>query len=118
MGRNRKDGTGVAVAVQVADRFPDGQLYVNLRGFDPVGPPVTPAEAVRGFLDALEVPAARIPVNLDHQAALDRRLLAGRKVLVLLDNAHDADQVRPLLPGSPGCGVLVTSRYRLTKIGR
>ncbi|MGO8937061.1 MAG: hypothetical protein ACLQLO_07975 [Mycobacterium sp.] len=57
-------------AHQVAGRFPDGQLYVNLRGFDPAGPPVTPAEAVRGFLDAFEVPAARIPVSLDAQAAL------------------------------------------------
>ena len=100
-------------AHQVADRFPDGQLYVNLRGFDPAGPPVTPAEAVRGFLDAFEVPAERIPGSLDAQATLYRSLLTGRRVLVLLDNARDTNQVRPLLPGSPGCSVVVTSRNRL-----
>jgi NB-ARC domain len=77
---------------------------------------MTPAEAVRGFLDAFEVPAARIPVSLDAQAALYRSLLAGRRVLVLLDNARDADQVWPLLPGSPGCSVVVTSRNRLTSL--
>jgi len=89
-----KTALAVQWAHQVADRFPDGQLYVNLRGFDPAGPPVTPAEAVRGFLDAFEVPAAPIPANLDAQAARYRSLLAGRRVLVLLDNAHDADQVQ------------------------
>jgi tetratricopeptide (TPR) repeat protein len=111
-----KTALAVKWARQVADRFPDGQLYVNLRGFDPAGPPMTPAEAVRGFLDALEVPAARIPVSLDAQAGLYRTLLAGRRVLVLLDNARDADQVWPLLPGSPGCCVVVTSRNRLRSL--
>src|SRR5207249_9397797 len=96
--------------------FPDGQLYVNLRGFDPTGSAMTPAEAVRGFLDAFEVPAERIPVSLETQAALYRSLLAGRRVLVVLDNARDVDQVRPLLPGSPGCLVVVTSRNRLTSL--
>jgi tetratricopeptide (TPR) repeat protein len=109
-----KTTLAVQWAHQVAGRFPDGQLYVNLRGFDPAGPPVTPAEAVRGFLDAFEVPAERIPVSLHAQEALYRSLLAGRRVLVLLDNAGDTSQVWSLLPGSPGCCVVVTSRNRLT----
>jgi tetratricopeptide (TPR) repeat protein len=101
---------------QVADRFPDGQLYVNLRGYGPTGPPVSPAEALRAFLDALEVPAQRIPVGVEAQSSLYRSVLAGRRVLVVLDNARDAAQVRPLLPGSPGCHVLITSRSRLTSL--
>jgi len=100
----------------VAYRFPDGQLFVNLRGFDPSASPMSPAEAVRGFLDAFEVPAERIPVGLEAQASLYRSILAGRRVLVVLDNARDAAQVRPLLPGSGGCFVLVTSRNRLTSL--
>jgi tetratricopeptide (TPR) repeat protein len=96
----------------VSDQFPDGQLYVNLRGFGP-GDPMLVAEAVRGFLDAFEVPPERIPVSFDAQLALYRSLLADRKVLIVLDNARDADQVRPLLPGSPSCRVVVTSRTRL-----
>ena len=103
-------------AHQVADRFPDGQLYVNLRGFDPAGPPVTPAEAIRLFLDALAVPAGRVPGGLEAQAGLYRSLLAGKRMLVLLDNARDVDQVRPLLPASPGCLVIVTSRSQLTSL--
>jgi tetratricopeptide (TPR) repeat protein len=103
-------------AHQVAGRFPDGQLYVNLRGFDPAGPQMTSVEAVRLFLDALAVPAARIPAGLDAQAGLYRSLLVGKRMLVLLDNARDVDQVRPLLPASPGCLVIVTSRSQLTSL--
>ena len=103
-------------AHQVAERFPDGQLYVNLRGFDPGGPPVAPVEAIRLCLDALAVPAARIPAGLDAQAGLYRSVLAGKRMLVLLDNARDVDQVRPLLPASPGCLVIVTSRNQLTSL--
>ena len=108
-----KTALAVHWAHQVADRFSDGQLYVNLRGFGPADVPVAPAEAIRGFLDALGVRPERIPAALDAQAGLFRSLLAGKKMLIVLDNAHDEQQVRPLLPASPGCLVLVTSRRQL-----
>jgi DNA-binding SARP family transcriptional activator len=98
---------------RVAQHFPDGQLYVNLRGFDPTGAATEPAEALRVFLGALGVPAQQIPVEVDARAALYRSLLAGRRALVVLDNARDAEQVRPLLPGAAGCLVMVTSRNQL-----
>lgn len=101
-------------AHRVAERFPDGQLYVNLRGFDPSGTPLPPAEAVRGFLEALAVPPDRVPAGQEARVGLYRSILAGRRVLVILDNARDAEQVRPLLPGAPGCLVVVTSRDQLT----
>jgi tetratricopeptide (TPR) repeat protein len=109
-----KTALAVYWAHQVASRFPDGQLYVNLRGFDPGGLPVSAAQAIRSFLDAFGIPAEQIPQSLDAQASLYRSRLAGRRVLVLLDNARDIEQVRPLLPGSPGCLVLITSRNQLT----
>ncbi|MBQ0852320.1 tetratricopeptide repeat protein [Streptomyces sp. BH-SS-21] len=101
---------------RVRGHFPDGQLYVNLRGFDPSGSLRDPAEVLRGFLDAFDVAPTRIPVGLEAQAALYRSLLADRRVLVVLDNARDAEQVRPLLPGAPGCLALITSRNRLTSL--
>ena len=100
-------------AHRIADRFGDGQLYVNLRGFDPSGDAMEPAEAIRGFLDALQVPGPQIPSSLEAQAGLYRTLLAGKRMLVLLDNARDSEQVRPLLPGVPGGLVVVTSRNQL-----
>jgi DNA-binding SARP family transcriptional activator/tetratricopeptide (TPR) repeat protein len=101
-------------AHRVRDQFPDGQLYLNLRGFDPTGSPVTPADALRGFLDAFDVSHERIPASFEAQVGLYRSLLADRRVLVVLDNARDAEQVRSLLPGAPRCLVLVTSRDQLT----
>ena len=108
-----KTALAVHWAHQVAHRFPDGQLYVNLRGFDPSGRPVAAAEAIRGMLDALGIPAGQIPTGQDAQAGLYRSLLAGKRMLVLLDNAREAGQIRPLLPGGPGCLVVVTSRNQL-----
>lgn len=109
-----KTALAVHWAHRVAEGFPDGQLYVNLRGFDPSGTAVTPDQAVGGFLDALGVPAQRIPVDFQARVGLYRSLLAGRRVLVVLDNARDTDQLRPLLPGAPGCLAVVTSRSQLT----
>jgi DNA-binding SARP family transcriptional activator/tetratricopeptide (TPR) repeat protein len=109
-----KSTLAIRFARQVAPLFPDGQLYVNLRGFDPAGAPMQPGTALEWFFDALGVPALSLPPALEAQSALLRTLLHGRRMLLLLDNAHDADQVRPLLPGSPGCMVLVTSRSQLT----
>jgi DNA-binding SARP family transcriptional activator/tetratricopeptide (TPR) repeat protein len=100
-------------AHRVRDEFPGGQLYVNLRGFDPAEAPVSPTVVVREFLDALAVPVQRIPTTFEAQVGLYRSLLANRRVLVVLDNARDAEQARQLLPGSPTCLVLVTSRDAL-----
>lgn len=108
-----KTSLAVSWAHRVADRFPDGQLFVNLRGFDPSGSALTAAEALRGLIDAFGVPPQRVPAGRDAQVGLYRSLLAGRRILVVLDNARDADQVRPLLPSSPGCMSIVTSRGQL-----
>lgn len=94
------------------DRFPDGQFYVDLRGSSP-RPPVTPMAALVHFLQALGVPAEQIPAEPDEAVGLYRSVTALRRILVVLDNAADADQVRPLLPGGAGCVVLVTSREQL-----
>ncbi|MFD9701370.1 BTAD domain-containing putative transcriptional regulator [Lentzea sp. NPDC059081] len=99
-----------------AERFPDGQLFVDLHGFSPAEEPMRPEVAVRGFLDALGVEPDRIPTDLHAQAALYRSLVVDRRMVVLLDNAVTADQVVPLLPGSPACTVLVTARTRLASL--
>ncbi|MEU2034333.1 ATP-binding protein [Nocardia amamiensis] len=111
-----KTALAVHWAHQVADRFRDGQLYVNLRGFDPTGIPMAPAEAIRGFLDAFGVAPEQMPVGTDAQTALYRRLVSGRKMLLVLDNARDSDQVRPLLPDTASCRVVITSRNQLADL--
>jgi tetratricopeptide (TPR) repeat protein len=107
-----KTALAVHFGHQVADRFGDGQLYVDLRGYAPVAP-VAPIEALAQFLRALGVPAESVPTDLAEAAARYRSLLANRRMLVILDNAGSADQVRPLLPGSQTCRVVITSRDRL-----
>jgi DNA-binding SARP family transcriptional activator len=108
-----KTALAVHWARQVAGRFPDGQLYVNLRGYDTDGAAVTPEEAAGWFLAALGVPAVQIPADGQARCGLYRSVLAGRRVLIVLDNARDAAQVRPLLPGEGECLVVVTSRSAL-----
>ncbi|MFF5075815.1 BTAD domain-containing putative transcriptional regulator [Actinoplanes sp. NPDC000266] len=101
-------------AHDVAARYGDGQLYADLRGFGPEDSPIDPGEVLAGFLGALGVPDHRVPPGQTERVALYRSVLAGRRMLLVLDNARDAEQVRPLLPGSPGCAVVVTGRGRLT----
>ncbi|MDR6975029.1 DNA-binding SARP family transcriptional activator [Streptomyces sp. 3330] len=100
-------------AHRAADRFPDGQLYVALRGSDPARPAVEPADALRGMLGALGVAGPRLPDGLDALTGMYRTLLAGRRVLVVLDDAVGTGQLSPLLPTGPGCLALVTSRHAL-----
>jgi tetratricopeptide (TPR) repeat protein len=102
-------------AHRMKDRFPDGQLYINLRGYGP-GTPMRPTECLTDFFIALGVTAETIPASLEAQAALYRSLLSGRRMLIVLDNANSSDQVRPLLPGSATCMAIVTSRNRLDSL--
>ena len=102
-------------AHQVKARFPDGQLHVDLRGFDRQAP-ADPGVVLQEFLQALGIGAAAVPVGLEAKAALFRSVIADRRVLIVADNARSADQVRPLLPGTPSCHVVVTSRDRLDSL--
>jgi DNA-binding SARP family transcriptional activator len=108
-----KTALAVHWAHQVRDLFGDGQLYANLRGLTDDSAPLPPVAVLGRFLRALNHPPERIPSDVDEASALFRSLLTGKNMLVLLDNARDSDQVRPLVPGSPGCLALVTSRDRL-----
>ena len=108
-----KTALAVHWARRSARRFRDGQLYANLRGFGPADAPAATAETMAGFLTALGIPAERAPAGQDQQAALYRSLLAGKQMLIILDNARNEQQVRPLLPDSPRSLVLVTSRNQL-----
>jgi hypothetical protein len=107
-----KTELAIHVAHLLRPQFPDGQLFLNLRGYSP-NPPVRPVEALARFLRALGVSPERIPLDLDEQSALFRSTLTGRRVLLVLDNAISPDQVRPLLPGNATCAVIVTSRDSL-----
>jgi DNA-binding SARP family transcriptional activator/tetratricopeptide (TPR) repeat protein len=108
-----KSALAVHWAHRVRAAFPDGQLYLNLRGFDQAGSVMPVEDAVRNLLSAL-FPSRELPAGLDARVGLLRSLLAGRRALLLLDNARDAEHVRPLLPGTAGCVVIVTSRNQLT----
>jgi DNA-binding SARP family transcriptional activator len=108
-----KTTLAVRWAHRASNRFPDGQLYANLRGFDPNGHAVTPDDVARSFLSALNIPTPAIPAAAEARFSLFRSLLADKRMLVVLDNARDAAQVRPLLPGAPGCLTVVTSRDQL-----
>ncbi|MFD7324347.1 ATP-binding protein [Streptomyces sp. NPDC059875] len=107
-----KSALAVCWGHQERDRYPDGQLYANLRGYDRLTP-LAPEEVLHGFLSALGAPADRMPGSLDAMSALFRSLLDGKRVLLVADNAGSADQIRPLLPSAPGCFTIVTSRNRL-----
>ena len=113
MGGVGKTTVAVCWAHRVVEDFPDGQLYVDLSGYG-VGVPVTPGEALGAFLRALGAPAETVPAEVAERTAMFRSLVSGRRLLVLLDNARSEDQVRPLLPGTGSCAVVITSRANLT----
>jgi DNA-binding SARP family transcriptional activator len=111
-----KTALAVHWAHRMADRFPDGQLFIDLHGFTMAAAPVGPGDALERMLRSLGVPGERIPDELDDRARLWRSTLAGRRVLIVLDNAATEAQVGPLLPGSAGCLALVTSRRTLSSL--
>jgi hypothetical protein len=112
-----KSALAVHAAHRLIDRYPDGQLYLDMRGSNSGTPPLRPAEAVARLLRTLDGAAPYTPVQVDEAAALFRSLVAGRRLLLVLDNVADAAQVRPLLVGGTGCGTIVTSLQPLTGSG-
>jgi DNA-binding SARP family transcriptional activator/tetratricopeptide (TPR) repeat protein len=100
-------------AAELAGRYPDGQLYVNLRGFDATASPTAPSDALRDMLEGLGVPAQAQAQSVDARAALLRTTLSERRVLIVLDNARDYRQIEPLLPGARDCRVIITSRSQM-----
>ncbi|WP_329560721.1 AfsR/SARP family transcriptional regulator [Kitasatospora sp. NBC_01266] len=116
MGGSGKTSLAVRAAHRLAAAYPDGQLHIDLRGHAPGEPPVGAGTALHTLLRALGLPGDRIPDDVAGRTALWRATLVGRRLLLLLDNAADAAAVRPLLPTSPGCLVLVTSRARLVDL--
>ncbi|GAA1964224.1 hypothetical protein GCM10009838_21870 [Catenulispora subtropica] len=110
-----KTALAVHVAHRLRDRYPDGQLYVDLRGVS--AEPAEPAEVLAAFLSGVGVPEGEIPETVDERSALFRSVVAGRRMLLVLDNAASAAQLRPLIPGSAGCAVLATGRAALWGLG-
>jgi DNA-binding SARP family transcriptional activator/tetratricopeptide (TPR) repeat protein len=108
-----KTTLAVRWAHSVTDRFPDGQIHLDLHGFTPSGAPATPGQVIRRLLEMLQLPIEQVPAGLDAQLDLYHRLLAGKRMLIVLDNARDPEQIRALLPAGPGCLILVTSRDSL-----
>ncbi|MEU0740749.1 BTAD domain-containing putative transcriptional regulator [Streptomyces sp. NPDC006134] len=114
MGGSGKTALAVRAAHRLAEHYPDGRLHTDLRGFSPGQEPRDPGTVIAALLRTLGVPGERIPEDIDGRTALWRATLSGRRVLLVLDNAADASQVRPLLPASAGCLALITSRIRMS----
>ncbi|MBO0822741.1 MAG: winged helix-turn-helix domain-containing protein, partial [Actinobacteria bacterium] len=108
-----KTALAVQAAHQMVDRYPDGQLFIDLHGYTQGMAPVEPGEALDRMLRSLGIPGERMPADIDERAGLYRSRLADRRMVIVLDNAATESQVTPLLPGAPGCAVLITSRRRL-----
>ncbi|WP_221349898.1 AfsR/SARP family transcriptional regulator [Streptomyces beigongshangae] len=116
MAGSGKTALAVHAAHRLTERYPDGQVFLDLHGFSPHGAPVGPREALGTLLRTVDVPEDRIPVGLADRESLWRVLTSGRRMLLFFDNAASSDQVRPLIPSAPGCLVLVTSRPRLAEL--